>query len=164
MVLTKNQTTEIKGAIASALEKVYALDFSLIERHAHERSCAFRFGLYFSEIVARTSFGVDNELTIDFDYNRNHRNVKNMKGFNTKHGIFPDIILHHRGFNDKNIAVIEFKGHWTRNERDDEKLRGFTSQEANDYHYGIGVFIRLATTLDTCEIVYYKNGTFENEQ
>lgn len=162
MILTEIQTTEIKSAIASTLFRVYEQDFSLIERRAHERSCAFRFGLYFSEIIAQTSFGFDNELTIDFDYNRNLENVKYMEGFNSRHGIFPDIILHHRGFNDKNIVVIEFKGHWSGNGRDDEKLRGFTNQEVNDYHYGLGVFIRLATTFDACEIVYYKNGAVEN--
>jgi hypothetical protein len=162
MILTENQTTEIKGAIASALERVYTRDFSLIERQAHERSCAFRFGLYFSEIAALTSFGTNTELTIDFDYNRNLGNVKNMTGFNPTHGILPDIILHHRGFNDQNVVVIEFKGHWSGNGRDDEKLRGFTSQEQNDYHYGLGVFVRLAPTLQNCEIVYYKNGTIEN--
>ena len=164
MVLTHKQIIEIKGAIISSLAKMYAQDVSLIERYAHERSCAFRFGLYFSEICTQTSFGADNELTIDFDYNRNLKNVKNMEGFNPKHGIFPDIILHHRGFNDKNIVVIEFKGHWSGNGRDDEKLRGFTHQELNDYHYGLGVFIRLTPIYEKCEIVYYINGTIENEE
>ena len=163
MTLTDIQTTEIKGSIASALARVYEQDYSLIERRAHERSCAFRFGLYFSEIILQTSFGNDDDLTIDFDYNRNIDNVKNMEGFNQRHGIFPDIILHHRGFNDKNIVVIEFKGHWSGNARDDDKLRGFTNQEVNDYHYGLGVFVRLTTTLNDCEIVYYKNGMLENE-
>jgi len=53
MILTNNQTAEIKGAIASALERVYSQDFSLIERRAHERSIAFRFGLYFSENIQK---------------------------------------------------------------------------------------------------------------
>ncbi|MCE4065777.1 hypothetical protein LXM63_11785 [Chryseobacterium gleum] len=162
MILTDNQTTEIKRAIIFALTKLYNQDISLIERQAHERSSVFRFGLYFSEIIAQTSFGADNELTIDFDYNRNGENIKDMAGFNPKHGIFPDIVLHHRGFNDKNIVVIEFKGHWSGKGRDDEKLKGFTSEIVNDYHYGLGVFVRLTTTLTNCEITYYKNGELEN--
>jgi hypothetical protein len=161
MVLSNNQITEIKGAIASALERVYSQDFSLIERQAHERSVSFRFGLYFAEIIEQTSFGNDDDLTIDAEYNRNLRTVKNMEGFLARQGILPDILLHNRGFNDKNIVVIEFKGHWSGNGRDDEKLRGFTHQELNDYHYGLGVFIRLGETLDYCEIVYYKNGDLE---
>ena len=161
MRLTENQTNEIKGAIASALERVYNIDFSLIEREAHERSIAFRFGLYFSRIMAQTSFGADTELTIDLEYNRNQNNVKNMDGFNPKHGVFPDVIFHHRGFNDKNVVVIEFKGYWSGNGLDHDKLCGFTNQEANDYHFGLGVFIRLERNLDECEINYYKNGNLE---
>lgn len=163
MVLTQNQTAEIKGAIASALERVYRQDFSLIERRAHERSIAFRFGLYFSEIISFTSFGDDEELTIDFDYNRNGEGVKDMEGFSLSHGVYPDIILHRRGFNNKNVVAFEFKGHWTANGRDDEKLIGFTHPTRNNYQYGLGVFIRLGRTLDECELVYYKEGRIENE-
>ena len=162
MILTEKQEVEIKDAIDSALEILYQQDFSLIERHAHERSCAFRFGLYFTEAIARTSFGADTDLTIDFDYNRNRDSVKNMVGFDGIHGIFPDIILHHRGENDKNIVVIEFKGHWTRSGDDHEKLCGFTHQAENDYHYGLGAFIRFGRTIDDCEYVYFKNGAVEN--
>lgn len=161
MILTANQTQEIKGAIASTLERVYSQDISLIERRAHERSISFRFGLYFSEIIKQTSFGDDDELIIDAEYNRNLFNAKNMLGFQAAQGIFPDIIFHHRGFNDKNIVVIEFKGHWSGKGRDDEKLRGFTHETANDYRYGLGIFIRLCPTLNECEITYYKNGELE---
>lgn len=76
MILTEEQSTEIKGAIEFAVERLYQQDFSLLEREAHERSCAFRFGIYFTESIAEASFGADTDLTIDFDYNRNLRNVK----------------------------------------------------------------------------------------
>jgi len=161
MVLNYNQTLEIKGAIAAALERVYIHDFSLIERQAHEKSISFRFGLNFSEIIEKTSFGNDTDLTIDAEYNRNQLNAKNMNGFDAPQGIMPDIILHHRDFNDKNIVVIEFKGHWARIGRDDEKLRGFTHQILNDYHFGLGVFIRLGPTLDECALTFYKDGDLE---
>lgn len=163
MILTEPQIDEIKNAIISSVERIYGQDFLLIARKAHERSCAFRFGLYFTEAVAQTSFGVDYDLTIDFDYNRNRDGVKNMEGFDDVHGVFPDIILHHRGENDKNIVVIEFKGYWTRSGDDHEKLCGFTHQEANDYHYGLGVFVRLGTNFETCEFIYYKEGAIERE-
>jgi hypothetical protein len=161
VVLTAEQITEIKESITQALAKVYECDISLIERRAHERSIAFRFGLYFSQIIAQTSFGTDADLTIDFDYNRNLEHVKNMEGFHPVFGVMPDVILHHRGFNDKNVVVIEFKGYWSGNGRDDAKLRGFTHQELNDYHYGLGVFVRLNRTLDVCELIYYRNGELE---
>lgn len=161
MILTNNQTAEIKGAIASALERVYSQDFLLIQNRAHERSIAFRFGFYFYEIIEFTSFGNDIELTIDFDYNRNGEGVKDMEGFSLSHGVYPDIILHRRGFNNRNVVALEFKGHWTANGRDEEKLIGFTHPKRNNYQYGLGLFIRLGRTLDECELVYYKNGDLE---
>jgi hypothetical protein len=84
-----------------------------------------------------------------------------MGGFEAPQGVLSDIILHQRGFNDKNVAVIEFKGYWSGKGRDDEKLRGFTHQELNDYHYGLGLFIRLGRTLNGCELLYYINGVLE---
>jgi len=161
MLLSNNQTAEMKGAIASALERLYSQDFSLIERKAHERSIAFRFGLYFSEIILLTSFGNNDELTIDFDYNRNGEGVKDMEGFSLSHGVYPDIILHRRGYNNKNVVAFEFKGYWTAEARDEEKLIGFTHPTRNNYQYGLGVFIRLGRTLEECELVYYKNGGLE---
>jgi hypothetical protein len=163
MILTINQTAEIKGAIASALERVYSQDFLLIQNRAHERSIAFRFGFYFSEIIEFTSFGNDIELTIDFDYNRNGEGVKDMEGFSLSHGVYPDIILHRRGYNNKNVVVFEFKPAWRMKgyQEDLEKLIGFTNPIINDYQYGLGVFIRFGETLDNCEIVYYKNGELE---
>lgn len=163
MVLTADQILEIKKAIDQALARVYELDFSLIERRAHERSIAFRFGLYFSEIVSQTTFGDDIELTIDYDYNRNGERIKDMEGFSLSHGVYPDIILHHRGFNDKNVVAIEFKGYWTEEGRDDKKLRGFTHPTQNDYQYGLGAFILLEDMLPNCELVYYRNGNTELE-
>lgn len=161
MTLEDTQIAELKGAISTALERVYERDILLIDRKAHERSIAFRFGLYFSEIIAQTSFGADEDLTIDFDYNRNGEGIKDMEGFSLSHGVYPDIILHRRGFNNKNVVAIEFKGYWTAEGRDDEKLRGFTSPTQNDYHYGLGLFVRLNPTFAACELVYYRNGNTE---
>lgn len=158
MILSDNQTTEIKGAITSVIERVYNQDFLLIQNRAHERSIAFRYGIYISEIIRFTSFGVDEELTIDFDYNRNGKGVKDMKGFSLSHGVYPDIILHRRGFNKKNVVAFEFKGYWTAKGRDEEKLKGITHPTRNNYQYGLGVFIRFGETLDNFEIVYYRNG------
>ncbi|MDD3195399.1 MAG: hypothetical protein PHU68_06325 [Paludibacter sp.] len=109
MTLSPAQITELKAMINSTLQQLYNTDISLIDRHAHERSIAFRFGMYFAASVRASSFAGDN-ITIDFDYNRNDNNVKHLEEFNRRHGVFPDLILHHRGFNDVNILVIEFKG------------------------------------------------------
>ena len=162
MVLTQPQITELTTAINAALSRLYQRDGSLIERQVNERSVAFRFGLYFNETIRETSFYTDNDLTIDFDYNRNIGEVKRMEGFSRTHGVYPDIILHHRGFNDKNILVIEFKGFWNNNNgerhRDYRKLVEFTHPQRNDYQYGFGVFVNLGQTLENCQFTYFRNG------
>ncbi len=162
MNLNNNQITELTAAVNAALFRLYQRDMSLIDREVNERSVAFRFGLYFTETIRETSFYTDNDLTIDFDYNRNIGEVKRMEGFSRTHGVYPDIILHHRGFNDKNILVIEFKGFWNNNNgerhRDFRKLVEFTHPQRNDYQYGLGVFVDLGPTFDTCQFTYFNNG------
>jgi hypothetical protein len=161
MTLTALQITELKAMINTALQQLYDTDILLIRRHAHERSIAFRFGLYFTALVPPSSFAGEG-ITVDFDYNRNGVNAKLMEGFNPRHGVFPDIILHRRGFNDVNILVIEFKGVWNRNLRkraeDIHKLIEFTHPERNDYQYGLGAFVDLNTTYANTQITYFING------
>lgn len=167
MTLTALQITELKTMINTALQQLYNTDLSLIERHAHERSIAFRFGLYFTALLPTSNFAGEG-ITVDFDYNRNGENAKLMEGFNPRHGVFPDIILHRRGFNDLNILVIEFKGAWNRNrnarDEDFRKLIGFTHPERNVYQYGLGAFVDLDTTYTNTHITYFINGVQEHER
>jgi hypothetical protein len=165
MNLMEDQIIELKTIVNRTIASLYNHDLSLMERKANERSIAFRFGLYFNENIRASSFAEDPDLTIDFDYNRNLDNVKNMHGFNDRHGVYPDIILHHRGFNDKNVVVIEFKGKWNRNNRarrdDFRKLIEFTHPDRNDYQYGLGVFIDLGYDHAGCNFTYFLNGEIE---
>jgi hypothetical protein len=163
MKLTEIQILEIKNTITSALAEVYSKDFSLIQEKAHERSIVFRFGLYFSDLISQTSFGTDTNLTIDVDYNRNIGNVKTTAVSNRSHRILPDFIFHHRGCHDKNVLVIEFKGHWSNEGRDDQKLKDLTNQKNHVYHYCLGVFILLETSLHNCKIKYYIDGVRESK-
>ena len=166
MTLSPEQIIELKAMINSALVRLYATDISMIRRRTHERSIAYRFALYFNDLIPSSTFSADNELTIDTDYNRNGETIKNMIGFNETHGVFPDFIFHHRGFNDKNVLVIEFKGAWNRKQKeradDIRKLIEFSHPERNDYQYGLGAFVDLNTTFENTQITYFING--EQEQ
>lgn len=167
MELSKEQICELKSTIKSALRKLYVNDVSLIKRHVHERSIAFRFGLYFFEEIKGSSFSNDADLSIDFDYNRNKEQVKDMEGFSETHGVYPDIVLHRREHNDKNIVVIEFKGVWSKynNARRNDylKLIGFTHPNLNDYQYGLGVFVDLGEDMNGCDFTYFIKGNPCNE-
>lgn len=167
MILTPPQISELKNNINAALDRLYGPDISLIDRRANERSVVFRFGLYFSSQVNLQNFSQNNDLTFDFDYNRNGNDVKGMEGFNAKHGVYPDIILHRRGWNDKNVVVLEFKVHSdtvkgkklnNQINRDKKKLIGFTSPNINNYQYGLGAFIYLKPERGDVAITYFING------
>jgi effector-binding domain-containing protein len=161
MTLTQDQIEELKKCINSALYNIYfSQDILLIESEANELTISFRFGLYFSDVIKGTSFSKDDQLSIDAEYNRNGEASKKMQLMGLKRRIKPDFILHHRGYNDKNVLVIEFKGHWNKDDRnkDINKLIGFTNPKENDYQYGLGAFIELMPKREECQITYFING------
>ena len=62
--------------------------------------------------------------------------------------IFPDIIVHRRGKDNKNLLVIEAKTEWggASQDRDFEKLKALT--ESANYRYRLGIGFRFCETFD----------------
>lgn len=122
--------------------------------HVGERAIVFRFGLYFYELLQKDDRF--KQLNLDCEYNRNGNQPKKLKSF--KNGTYPDIILHKRGSNDFNRAVIEFKGHWNNDYLSDfEKLKEFTKQRSV-YNFDLGLFILLAKQREDVKITYFVDG------
>ena len=92
MKLADNQIEELKQMIEQALDHLYRNDMSLISRKAHERSIAFRFGLYFSKLLDVSSFTDIKHIHIDMEYNRDMNDPKKTPKF--QNGIVPDLLLH----------------------------------------------------------------------
>lgn len=140
---------EIQTRFKCAIDKLYQNDFSLIQRKCSERSIVFRLGLYLSHEFENLGCNVDCE------YNKNGVHPKSLNGrrFN-----FPDIVVHDREHNTRNLLIIEVK---TSNDtspkhfkNDKEKLVGFTSEYPYKYDQGIHVYI----SATKCRIVWYANG------
>jgi hypothetical protein len=158
--------------IVPALDLFYSepRDQDLIVRNASERAIVaniyFKANAYLAQ-QQHTNQGID-DLVIDIEYNRNAKGSKKVFekcGFcdiqdcfiNQRHLQYttssPDMIIHHRGFNDNNQVVIEFKKVSNRNnkERDDDKAKliyftcqqPFPDHENENYQYHIGFFIDL---------------------
>ncbi len=141
MKLSIEQIKELKGIIDEALHRLYHQDFELIEHAVNERSVVFRFGLYFAELLSKSSFSSYN---LDCEYNRNMGKPKRTKNFTD--GAIPDVLLHRRNSNEENILVLEFKGYWNKADRenDHKKIIDFTSQdEDNQYKYALGGVVEL---------------------
>ena len=162
----------LEEVIIPAIDLLYSTpnDRDLIRRNANERTIVANIYCKVNAILYQMQ-STNQELAnlgIDIEYNRNDVNPKRVYekcGSCQKANCFikernfqltvssPDMIIHHRGFNDNNQAIIEFKK--VSNREDDErdtdkaKLIYFTCQqpfpdhENENYQYHIGFFIDL---------------------
>ncbi len=130
MILSQNQIDELTETVNTVMDRIYKNDVSLVQRRGMERSLSFRFGLYFHEILN------SDELHIDLEYNKNGDVPKR------PNGVVPDFLFHSRGNNEQNALVIEFKGWWNGESRENDiiKLTDFVHQDG-EYKYGLGILV-----------------------
>jgi hypothetical protein len=122
------------------LKQLLECDADLIHRSLHEDCISHRLALYMSNGIESGT-----ELRVDFQYNRNFRNPKELKGFNT----VPDIILHKRESNLENILIIEAKKA-SFNEGDQRKLNDFILEK---YSYQVSVGVLYLPTRDHISLI-----------
>lgn len=137
--------------INSSLEELYAQDYYLIDNspmnwddkdgkhYVGERAIVFRFAHYLLSNIEKMD--VDPDLSLDCEYNRNGCLNKALPSF--PRGVIPDVIIHKRGSNDKNVLVMEFKTYWNdKQENDEDKIIKLTDQQGKyKYAYGMTVLI-----------------------
>ena len=159
----------IHEMIDTVLDVLYSKDKYLIEiempetdlvEHVGERAIVFRFGIYLQKELNQSIF---KEYNLDCEYNRNGTDGKKLPSF--INGVYPDMIIHKRGSNDKNQTIIEFKGWWNQNQDTDiSKIIEFVDQNG-EYKYKEGYTILLAQNRNDVEVKRYawneKNGRVE---
>ena len=88
-----------------------------------------------------------------YQYNRNGVESKSLLTF--PNGIYPDLIIHKWGSNDKNILVMEFKTYWNPNVKDDIKYEEFIDNKGiYKFMYGVSVLINK----DEPKLKWFENG------
>lgn len=161
MILDNNQISELKDLINNCLDHLYKYDQFIINNSTNERAVVFRFGIYLQDFLYKSNFS---DLDLDSEYNRRHSEVKRTQSF--PKGIIPDLLIHKRDSQEQNILVMEFKGYWNKDARDNDflKLGEFTAQELNkSYHYGygLGASIYITSNRNDIEVIYFTNGEQE---
>jgi len=137
------QQIQLVNFLNEAIHRVYneerfLLQFAQGDRTGLEQAFVFRTGIHLSNLLNGSPY---ESLDLDSEYNKNHGRAKASRRF--PKGLRPDLILHRRDSNKENIFVAEFKGWWDNYIEDDiKKLEDLTSPEDN-YHYLIGVFVRI---------------------
>ncbi len=167
--MTEKEMKECKTLInnvAEAFRLVYKNDKFLIEKGLCERCIMFRFAHYLA--------GLYPDYDVDCEYNRHKGNVKKII---EEKNIFPDIIIHKRGTDSENFAVIELKNETNISndgrKTDKTKLQALTKSYNNGekdslYNYGY----KFGLAIDVCEnlqetmnsIVVYRQGEKDDKK
>lgn len=116
-------------------------DLLLIKRKVHEDAISFRLAHYMINGIEVN----DPLLKVDFQYNRNMSNPKNVNNHNRT----PDILLHQRESNDYNIIMIEAKKE-NLLLKDIENINYFL---ANPYYYKLCIGIEYKPSVDYIKLV-----------
>jgi len=177
----------LEEVIIPAIDLLYSTpkDRDLIQRNANERTivaniyCKANAILYQMQSTNQKLASLD----IDIEYNRNYADSKMVyekckscpnEGCFIKESNYqltdssPDMIIHHRGLNDNNQVIIEFKkvSNRSNRERDDDKAKliyftcqqPFPDHEKENYQYRIGFFIDL--DIDKYLVTTYQDANF----
>lgn len=146
---------DVKLLIENALYHFYKNDLKLIDyktedKAVSERCMVFRIGWYIQNYMSKHAKW--SSLDLDAEYNRCFGHPKCMykqtiDGIKEKIGdAVPDLLIHKRLENEKNLAVFEFKksGSYEKSgrENDYKKLEYFTAL-TNEYKYKYGFWIVL---------------------
>lgn len=167
--MTEKEMKERKTLInnvAEAFRLVYKNDKFLIENELCERCIMFRFAQYLADLYP--------DYDVDCEYNRHKNNIKKI---NANTPAFPDVIMHTRGIDDNNFAVIELKNKTNKSvsgrKNDETKLQALTKSYNNGekdslYNYGY----KFGLAIDVCEnlqetmnsIVVYRQGEKDDKK
>lgn len=148
--ITTGQTAnKAKKNIEKALKGFIRKESYLMENDLSERCISFNFACHLKRFFP--------EYDIDCEYNRNMNDIKRLEkikkivksklsGTEEDYGVnvSPDIIIHRRGSNKHNLAVIEIKKESSPLEDqkfDIEKIRSYKTE----LKYKVGVFIKFRT-------------------
>lgn len=143
MRLTPDQLAQLQEIVRISLAQLYQNDGELIQRGGMEQAVSFRFGMHLLGQCQQIDWL--RHMHFDMEYNKNGLYPKRTP--RRPNGVRPDLIIHTRNSNENNLLIIEIKGWWNPEPRDNDriKLEDFVHQEG-EYKYGCGVFLDLKPT------------------
>jgi hypothetical protein len=158
---------EVIHRVKVALTGFFEKDHELLHVDASERSISHK--------LAEQLQGQFPEFNVDCEYNRHRDDVKRLNFYDDEavspkdteaRTVFPDIVIHERGHDEKNLLVVEIKKSTNRNRNKDiEKLKAFTDNglpEEDRFGYETGLFIEFDVEYKVISgIKVFKNGREE---
>lgn len=165
-VIMNYRFNDTRSGIISALFELYKRDNALLSINANERSITHRFAIY----IEKEFPGWD----VDCEYNRDGEKTKKVEvktsdgaGDKKTSAVLPDIIVHERGREGRNLLVIEAKKNISSNkkterETDKQKICAYIE----DYNYQTGLFIifNVENRPLSADLEWYHDKTWRRER
>jgi hypothetical protein len=123
---------QIGDCAKEAIANFYKNDMILVSKRTREECLSHRLAYHLQVSVSKPY----PELVVDCEYDKFGDNDKTVG----KAGIRPDILFHLRGYQTRNMLVVEVKKKSHPSKWDDKKLKWLTSQKGK-YHYKLGLFV-----------------------
>jgi len=147
---------EVDNVVRQALDELITEHAHLIEVDANERSISHFLALCLQRKISTWGSG----LSVDVEYNRDGHVPKRLAlpsratsdQDTAATTVFPDIIVHERGCNSRNVLVIEMKKTDSDCSYDHTKLRAFISQLG--YQFAVQVVVSLKNGRPGCELSF----------
>lgn len=127
----------IDSFISVALDILYEKDAALLVSNVGERCIVFKFAKYFEQILTKRGY-LSNGLSLDVEYNHHLNETKTMR--QRPKGSAPDLIIHQRGNDGRNILVLEAKkasASKSKIQKDEGKIKDYR----REYGYAFGVML-----------------------
>lgn len=145
---------ELKVKINAGLDKLKENDRHLLTVNASERSITSKLASYlqveFSEYNVDSEYNRLGKTTKILRVPKDNKNWDDLK----RQSVFPDIIVHERGPEGKNILVIEVKKSTNPDpgDADKAKLQAFRKEP---YNYEFGLFLKVGIGQDKDEFEWF---------
>lgn len=179
------EDTEIISLVKKALNSLLATpDIWLLKNDLSEQSISHRIAIHLENLFPK--YNVDCEYNGDVDRENNKKAISILKSDLkeifllrekeeidlerelTSRAVFPDVIIHERGTNSRNLCILEVKKSTSKVSFDYDfiKLKSYTSnQYGNNLCYQLGVFIeaKIDTENPSFDLKFFKLGKEINE-
>ena len=145
---------EVKDRIIKCINKMYKNDSDLLTKNIYEVTISCKLVQYlFSEFF---------DYDVDCEYDKHKNNKEEIEIDNQIKERRPDILIHKRGNDNNNLAVIEMKKSTSTGDRqlDYKKLKSMTLQTGK-YRYKLGLFVDLA--VGKYDLIFFINGEKHSE-
>ena len=147
---------EVIDKIKQALNLFYKKDKYLIDNNAHERSISHKLAEYLRPMFP--DYNVDCEYDLHGDELKTLKGIKECFKRKKTERILPDIIIHERGPDVNNLAVIEIKSRTKATDCDIRKLELMTLKDGQ-FRYDYGFLIQFSKSRVGCQLKLYADGS-----